>query len=340
MGAPQAVKKAAKKAEKLQQGLQSTPPVEGAAPAVDPNKGKPAAPPVSSVPAPPPPDGPAPPDPDPNAQGDWEKRYKGLKKVYDDEVPKLRRQLEKDLPELRGSIETKDQQIADLSQKVTDLQTQINSPAEPEPEAIEVTEDEIASYGQPLIDLISKVAGSGGGAKDLAKQVIDLTARLGNLEQGQEHIAKSAETSTRSSFFSELSRLVPNWKQQNDDKGFAGWLAEEVPYTGKERQHYLSEAFNNFDVDAVAKFFTDYEGLGQAAPSSDDIDLSPPIAPDSSHVSEVDTTQANRGKIYSRSEIDKFYQDKRKGKYRNKVEEAGKIERDILAAGKEGRIVG
>lgn len=337
MAQPRAVKKMAKTAAKLQEKLNTDPekageekppvdPVTPAVPAQSVNKAPEA---VAS------PEKPVDPPPAAPNEGNWKERFSGMKRLHDENVIAFKEQ-----------NVVRDQEVSDLRGQITELREQISSidiPAETPPaETIEVTPEEIEEYGQPLVDLISRVAkGSGDPAKDLAKQVLDQKTRLENLEQGQKAIVENTVVNSKQTFAVRLSELVPDWRQVNDDESFQNWLSEEVPYTGKERQQFLEEAHETLDVDKVAKFFTDWKA-STGAPALPDAQPTPTVIPDNAHNTVVETAvETVQGKIWKKSEIDRFYRDKREGKYngsQDSLKEARRIEKDILAAPREGRI--
>jgi hypothetical protein len=180
---------------------------------------------------------------------------------------------------------------------------------------------------------------------DLAKQVVDLQNELANVKQGVTKVRETVVVNNERDFRAALARKVKeetgrNWLEINEEDSFHNFLAEEVPYTGREKQEFLIKAHKDFDVDAAAKFFIDYAG-----PSSLKDEPSP--EPEPKVPEELIAPETGGGnippipeeRVYTTQEVDKFYDDKRKGKYKGKEGEARKIEQDILTAGREGRIV-
>jgi len=114
-----------------------------------------------------------------------------------------------------------------------------------------------------------------------------------------------------------------------------------VPYTTSEKQEFLAKAHREFDVDAAAKFFIDYAGPISSAKKepSTKSGLSVPDALITPETSGGGINPQVEERVYTIAEVDQFYNDKRTGKYKGKEDEARKIEKDILSAGKAGRIV-
>lgn len=268
-------------------------------------------------------------------QDDWEKRFKGMKSLYDREVPKLRSELET----AYSTIDEMKQEIADIHQK---LETKPEPQPELEPVEFDLTDEEKEQYGEGLIGVMQRIAGQSRNA--LAKQVVDLQTKLANLESGQKEVTKTIVNDRESSFFAALDKAVPDWRDINTDSEFHAFLAEEVPYTGNERQFYLKQARDKLDSGKVISIFQDYlASTGAASEGS-----SPKLGKASLEVPEdqiVPSTQkgeqvpTEEDKVWTTEEIDEFYRDKRLGKYKGKEAEAREIEKDILLAAKTKRIV-
>jgi len=332
MTVPRSVKKQATEAKKLQEALNTDPaeaaPIEkpsdkleqpAAAAAEDQNLDQPVIPAVGEEPK--------------VDETEWEKRYKGLQKRYNREVP-----------ELRGLLSTAEDKVEFLQKDVDELKVSIQNVETLQPALDEVTfsDEEIEQYGEGNIGMMRKVAQQSAG--EMAKQIVDLQQQLANVKQGVTQVRETVVVNHERDFRSALALKVKtetgrDWLEINDDDGFHNFLAELVPYTDREKQEFLAKAHSEFDVDAAAKFFIDYAG-----PSSLKKEPSPSIVPNVPE--ELITPETSSGgippieeaKVYTHAEVDQFYADKRKGKYKDK-NEARKIEQDILTAGREGRIV-
>jgi len=334
MATPRSVKKQATEAAKLQKALNTDPadavdPIEKPAEELEqsavkaeieqPNLDQPVAPVIGE---------------EPKADGtDWEKRFKGLQTRYNREVP-----------ELRGQLSTAESETESMKKDLEELRVSIQN-VEPQLQAskeINFSDEEIEQYGEGYIGMMKKVAEQSQG--EMAKQIVDLQKKLADVTQGVTQVRETVVVNTERDFFSALTRAVKtatgkDWKEINEEDEFHNFLAVEVDYSGVERQEYLAKARKNLDVDSAAKFFIDYAG-----PSSSKNEPSPSIVPEVPE--ELVTPETSSGgippiaedKVYTNADVDQFYADKRKGKYKDPVE-ARKIEQDILAAGREGRIV-
>lgn len=328
MALPKSVKKQASEAQKLQDEL-NQPPAE---PGLD-EENEATKEPVAQAAEPvKPPEAGAEPAKDEN----WEKRFKGMNELYNREVPKL-----------RGELEKAYINIDDLKKDINEVKANLQEaakPADPEPVDLVLTDEEREQYGEGWINMMQKIAGNGSEA--LAKQVVDLQRELAELKQGQTDIKQEVRVTNTQTFFSALARKVKtetgkDWLDINKDVEFHAFMGEQVPYTNQERQYFLNEAKGKLDVSTAAQFYIDYAGTL----SSDDkgAALKEPAVPE--ELIQPDTTSgdslppAREEKTYTTDEINQFYRDRREGKYKGKEAEAREIEIDILAAGRDGRIV-
>ena len=221
----------------------------------------------------------------------------------------------------------------------------VTEKSEVAPAELNLTADEQEQYGG-LIDVVQKVADQRIAEKD--KEIAELRKTLGTLKTGQEEIRKDTTVSREQNFFNELARAVPDWQTINTDDGFIEFLDEPVPYTnGRTRKEFLADARSNLDSVAAAQFFQDFKdslGMSQGGESQ----VTTPEVPATPEVPEEIVVPNTAGggippaaevKVYTHAEVDRFYRDKREGKYKGNESEARKIEQDILAAGTQGRIV-
>jgi len=134
--------------------------------------------------------------------------------------------------------------------------------------------------------------------------------------------------------------VVPDYRSLNESPEFLAWLSDIDPVSGVQRQAYLNNAYSNANVEMTAALFDTYKreaGLvngEQQAPAQQVPSIERQLQPESSTVAEPTNAQSTR--MWSTSEIDKFYQDKRRKQYTE--EQAARIESEIDAAVQTGRI--
>ena len=264
-------------------------------------------------------------------------RYKTLQGMYNSEVPRLhaeRRELSDRVNQLEQLLSTMQQQPNKPEESI---------PEEPAPKL--VTDADVEEYGES-IEVMRRVSKEETLAAQkkleaLEKQIESLQS---NVIPRVEQVAASQVKTSEQAFWSELSTTVPDWRDMNDNQDFQNWLLEIDPLTGISRQTYLEDAQRNLDVGRVSNFFNTWKenngGVANAQPNRKaqaSTELERQVSPGKSK--STGKPQSNSGKTYSTDDIKSFFDEVRKGNYRNKEEERDRIERDIFAAQREGRIV-
>jgi len=237
----------------------------------------------------------------------YKHRYDVLKGKYNSEVPKLQAQI----AELRQEMQT-------LKERATS--DEINKT--PEPLSSESIDDLREEYGEDFVNSITNLVRESMG---------DIPNRI-----------DAVETNTAATAFdrscAELDRMKSGWRTTNDDPAFHAWLSETDEMSGSVRQDLLSEAFNSGDLQRVVRFFNAFEATQGQSPAVQSTPRTQPqqrrYMPDSSA-----TGQQRDAKLFTSAEVDDFYADLTRGKYRGREKEAAAIEREIFAANREGRVI-
>ncbi len=334
MAVPEQVKKQTEAVQALYEDLnkQETPPDTGeAVPANDEAPGIQAQEtPANSVPEPAP--QPEPVEPGNGDQDEtFEQKYRTLQGMYNADVPRLNAQNQ----ELAYRVQQMEQLIATM-------QAAPAPEPEPAPKPI-LTEEELEEYGES-IDIMRKV--SQEVAASYEKRIAELTNTVqqlqGSVVPRVEQIAMQHAQTVEQTFWSDLQNAVPNWRDINGEQGFQSWLLEIDPLSGLSRQTYLDDAQRNMDAARVAGFFTSWQQVNGAPQAQPDrpartSELEKQVAPGRSRSS--GTPQSDELPTYTSEDITKFFRDVREGKFKGKEDERDKLERDIFAAQREGRIV-
>lgn len=248
----------------------------------------------------------------PDQDVDWEHRFKTQKQKYDETIPVLRTENET------------------LTARVNELEKLIQK-AEPDADpAVQekpvFTEAEIEEYGEDFLNLITRVAGMRQNPEnDVSKELAELKDQFNNIAQSQHKTAEDR-------FFDDLKELVPDWEVVNKREDFQGWLAEEMPMTGRERQVFLADAQKRLDARAVAGFFTAWKGESGKGQSY------LPDNPSGGNGQHGGQGADDSAEIYTAKEVGQFYDDMKLGRYKGREDEARQIEKKIFRAQKEGRI--
>lgn len=280
------------------------------------------------------------PEDDPNSET-YAQKWRTLQGMYNAEVPRLRQQNRELL-----------QRVQQLEQLLATLTTQSNGSAAVEPQVQAqtqqptrfVTEKDIEEYGES-IDVMRRVT-----REEMAAVLQRLAAVEQVLQQMQTNVVPQVQTiaqrqqiSAEQQFWADLAAAVPNFREINDNEAFQKWLLEPDPLTGITRQTYLEDAQRNLDAHRVVNIFRAWlettgqthtaRSVGRASGS----ELERQVAPGRSRNTGVPTS--TKGRIYTPDDIRAFFNDVRAGKYKGREQERDRIERDIFAAQREGRIV-
>ena len=263
-----------------------------------------------------------------------EQRYKTLQGMYNAEVPRLHAEKR----DMANRVSQLEQLLAGMQQPKTEPVPKAEAPKL-------ITDADVEEYGDS-IEVMRRVSKEETSAaeqklKQLEKQIEALQT---NVLPRVEQVAANQVKTSEQAFWSELSTTVPDWRDMNDNQDFQNRLLEIDPLTGISRQTYLEDAQRNLDVGRVTNFFNAWKGNNgsesnaqpnRKAQSSNE--LKKQVSPGKGKSS--GKPQSNSNKTYSPDDIKSFFDDVRKGNYRNKEEERDRIERDIFAAQREGRIV-
>lgn len=323
------------------------PPPVAAAPAGDPPPAAPAPAPVAAAPAP---------APAPIPQDSWEQKYKVLQGKYNAEVPRLQGQIREQSDQMRGfqeQLTATQNLLASLSQQRA--AAPIDTSATPKPAAgTRLTKDEeVREFGPDLYDFIKRAAQEAVLPEvdsRMQRQVAPVAQRVEQATKLASTAAQRVAQNDQQTVIDMLDTQVPTWRDLNSDEGFLNWLDERDPYAGVERGKLLKQAYANHDGTRVVAFFRGYQNehavvsptpapAAAAAPApAPQRSLESLVAPGTPKAAPTGTQDGSGKRVWTRAEISKFYADRSAGKYRTRPEEGKKVEADIFAAQREGRI--
>ncbi|CAB5220408.1 hypothetical protein UFOVP236_49 [uncultured Caudovirales phage] len=237
----------------------------------------------------------------------WEQRYRSLVGKYNAEVPRL----------VAGNRE--------LTTKLQSMEKEIDAikASKHTPRESLVKPEEVQEFGEPLVDLIRRAARDEVSSKDA-----EIAALQAKLERFEATTTKTAEID----FYERLGNSVPDWEVINKDDGFLKWLGEYDELTGLQRQDSLDDAVRLQDASRAARFFNKWKDMGKTQAATSSRSLESQVVPDT-----VNSTSTPVGKkIWTRTEIQDFYQKAKRGEIADDKMIA--IEADIHAAHLEKRI--
>jgi hypothetical protein len=265
--------------------------------------------------------------------GDWEQRFRSL----------------------QGRLETERRNNASLVDKVGSLENmishmQVSGALTEPPPAVQpmqrlVTEQEMADYGDEMLDVVGRRA-----REAFMPDFSQIVNRLDRIEGRLDGVGNVMARTQQEKVYDLLDAAVPEWQQLNFDQNFKTWLAQEDPFSGEQRQKLLTQAFDRHDANRVVRFFQGFITEATGTPPGQQA-RAPSAPPDtgSGKPSLVDYAAPGRARsapqelspdkpIYTTAAIAKFMADKRTGKFRGREAEADATERDIYLAQHEGRI--
>jgi hypothetical protein len=232
--------------------------------------------------------------------------------------------------------------VAQMEQLLSSMNSQpITQPESNDPL---ITDKDVEDYGDS-IDVMRRaareeVAAANHRVEQLEQRMMQMQA---SVVPQMNQITHAQAQSAEQGFWADLSSKVPQWQDINNDQNFQSWLLEVDPLTGISRQTYLEDAQNNLDTNRVAQFFRTWQeanGTPSVAQTNRKVpsdQLEKQVSPGRGRSGA--NTMPSEGQTYSPADIEGFFDSVRKGKYRGREEERGRIERDIFAAQREGRIV-
>lgn len=247
----------------------------------------------------------------------WEQRYKALKGKYDSEVPALHEEntdLKRQLAAALEQVSVLENELSSLRGNAGRPTAQPSQPTSPDGDVklAELTQEEIDRYGPDLISVIKKVSGAAQPAQPAKPSNAGAVA-----------------------FYALLDDNIPNWRSINVDPAFLKWLTAPYGTTKFTRHQVLRSAAESFDAVTALEMFRAYLKESGRAPSTsheDEVVLPP--------AGGTDPIQPGDGpEPISAVEIDAFYADVRRGRYRGKEEERVRMEQRINDAVRAGRVV-
>jgi hypothetical protein len=190
-----------------------------------------------------------------------------------------------------------------------------------------LTEQDVSNYGGDLINFSQRAA------------LEAVVPHLQNLEQQNAQLQQQLAVESRRSLDQRVAALLPNYSEIDADPRWHDWLRTVDPLSGRVRQILLDDAIAARDAHRIVRFFQTF--LAQERASGGQAS-SGHAASGQSVSSAYDRARrsAPSGRTYSRDEVARLYRQYMQGAYRGREDAWMRQEYDIIAAGREGRIVG
>lgn len=314
MALPKQVEQELKEVEELEKQLMAKPEEDVATPSEEPPSAEPEQPqepePVQQA-------APTEQKPQPAPEEVWQQKYKTLQGMYDAEVPRLHAQLK------------------EMQAQLDELKRKPEAAKEVQPEQKRkklVTDADVESFGQDLIDLQKRVA------REVAMEFEDtleaLKAKNAELEK---LLAQTGTQIGSNAFENKLHRLVPDFDSINADPKWVAWLDEYDPIVRGPRRAVAQDAFNRGDAEAVADYVKLFKSMtAEPAAPQKNTELERQVQPTRAASSATPVSQ--KGKVYSTKDIEKMFEKVTRLNIDQKFDEARKLEAEIDAAYLEGRV--
>jgi len=336
---PDAARRNAARADEIHRQVYGPRPGEEAPPAAEAAPEAPVAEAQPQIQQPTPPEQPAqqPAQQQQQADDDWQNKYNVLKGKYNKEVLPLQQQVRT----LTSELDAMRSVIASM---------EVAAPAAPAASVPGfttsgqqyITEADVEDFGEETIDMMRRAARA-----EAEQQNAALLQRIAQLETQLHGVGREVQMTAREKLFSALDARVPNWRDVNRHSDFLQWLQESDPYSGMQRHALLTKAFEANDAARVLVFFEGFLGehamLSESQPAQTterqpQVDLETLVAPGRPKSSPARAQEGDGKRIWTPAEIKAFYRDVQNKRFVGRDKERVRIEQDIVAAGREGRV--
>jgi len=235
---------------------------------------------------------------------------------------------------LNGMIQSRDKQIQQLHELLASMQQERGAPQQQPGAPVEalITKDDEDSYGADLVDMARRA-----GRQESLQLINELKTELAAMRESLQGVSQFTQKSVKEKFEAKLDVVTKNkWRNVDRDPAFIDWLK-----ASNARYKVFSAGVQELDADTVAEFFNEYVKLATPASTvatqpnqSRQAELEKQVAPGKSKAGAAPISQAGDMKVWTRTEIAQLYANKRK----YAADEFNKLERDVAAAQREGRV--
>lgn len=225
------------------------------------------------------------------------------------------------------------------------------APPTPPPQLI--TEKDREDFGADTIDFVERAIRHHTGGllttlTDISKRLAGLEGQLGQTATQVQNVAQQSAAQRQAAYFGRLDQVVPTWEALQTNQKFLDWLDKREVLSGAKYGELLGDAHNRADAERVIELFRAYDPAvvtgspaapapsGQPAAQQPLVDPTSLAAPTTSPAAPV-AAQPVPGEIWTMAQVDKMYEDKRKGKLSES--DFLQLEARYTQALREGRVV-
>lgn len=258
----------------------------------------------------------------------------------------------------RERREAAEAKIAELEATLADSKREPESPMEP------LSEEELDRYGEDLLNVAARFV-MPRVMRALEVMEAKFSARLAEVEQKAGRANAAAATTEWEKYLKRLTDRLPTWEKVDKSDAFAQWLEAVDPIFGLPNRNPLDAAANAMDVERTAlvyeRFLSQQAASGSrgtteapagatepgtgVAPTAPTLIPAQPTLEDLAAPGKASPSQqpamptAKPGaKDWTVAEVRQFYGERARGLWRDREAEADRIEREIAAATREGRL--
>lgn len=250
-----------------------------------------------------------------NEEQTWKQKYGTLQGMMNKQLGDLRTELAQAHAQIEQLMDAQKQQATPAPAVQLDNLT---------PDQLGLSEDDVQVLGPDNVRIMTQMAGR------IATMMVGQAVQP--VTQEVRTLKETRATDHQKAFFNELARAVPDWRMMNVEKGFLAWLQQPDGLSGRTRQDSVNTLFELLDSDGVIRYFAAYkelssqQGVGAVVPDTGG--SAPPATAEN----------RNQGRVWTGAMIKQFTTDVALGRFRNREEEAQRIQREIDAAVSEGRV--
>jgi hypothetical protein len=246
---------------------------------------------------------------------DWEERFKTFKSMADATIHGLRQEnlhLKEDVQSLKGQMQ--------------ELVGKINAAQDNKLDITNLFSDEERNLiGEETIKGIEKAVTSAIDA-NVSPLKSELEKERQERNEAEARQVKNERANADAQFINKLREIVPNLDKLDKDPKFIQWMAGPDIASGAPRERLFKIAQGAGDVHRVAEFFLEYTKL--MAPKKDE-KMEKKITPSNQATAPKAPKDNKKGIKLSMKQIEGFYDDVARGRYRHRPKEQQKMEQLI-----------
>lgn len=231
---------------------------------------------------------------------------------------------------LQEMVRKRDEQINQLHELLAGMQQARESAPQDTTQSEQplLTSEDSQNFGEDLVDMARRAA---------RQELQSFEQQLNEIRQQIKGVSQTTEQFTEQSFEQQLDTFTENkWRKLDSDPLFIDWLG-----ANRHRQAVFKQAVNQRDAQTVADTFNEYvreqtqQAEQQAAPRRErQQQLQKQVSPGKARSTGANVQDADEPKMWTRSEIASAYANSKQ----YPKEEFARLERDIAAAQKAGRV--